>query len=461
MVRSFLWGTLGALLFSIASWPATQEGIYFAAADRVSVRRMADVPPIELAPGVHVRTVVGATGSFSIGDFDPGSAAVLHHHTREQGDIGVSGEFAMTIGGRVETLRPDDGLIVPPNVAHSIANNSTARATVIEFHTVRRPDLVPPRPALTFPAAPSPTDPPPSPLIRPMTQPGREPAAPARWLRGETCLMAWRRLENGAAPVELRAGRVEHFVYVLRGELQMTSGGARQRIAAGSLVIVPAGGAISIQAGGSQSVALAEFVPAPADVEDEPHHKTVLKNEYVQAFRVTLAPGEATFQHTHRFDDAAVRLSEARVASYAPGELSGASETNVPGLVTTRNNASRPLTHRVQNVGKTVFDVLDVQMMMRPPGPAADPMEPPVAENPSMRAYRFELAPGEQLQHAHSRPYVFVAVTDTLLRTTTSGRQSGEQRFASGDLQWVATPAAHAIVNAGKAKAILVEFELK
>ncbi len=103
-----------------------------------------------------MRTVVGTTGSFSIGEFDSGSAAVLHHHTREQADVGITGVFDVTLGTHVEPLGPGAAVIVPPNVAHSIANKGGGVMTVIEFHTVRRPDLVPPRPALTFPASPEP-----------------------------------------------------------------------------------------------------------------------------------------------------------------------------------------------------------------------------------------------------------------------------------------------------------------
>jgi mannose-6-phosphate isomerase-like protein (cupin superfamily) len=117
---------------------------------------MTQVSPVDVAPGVHVRTVVGTTGSFSIGDFDAGSAAVLHHHTREQADVGIAGVFDMTIGTHEEALGPGAGVIVPADVAHSIANKRGGVMTVIEFHTVRRPDLVPPRPPMTFPSSAEP-----------------------------------------------------------------------------------------------------------------------------------------------------------------------------------------------------------------------------------------------------------------------------------------------------------------
>jgi hypothetical protein len=39
--------------------------------------------------------------------------------------------------------------------------------------------------------------------------------------------------------------------------------------------------------------AMASAQEKAVPVEEEPHHKTVLKNDYVQAFHVTLAPGKA------------------------------------------------------------------------------------------------------------------------------------------------------------------------
>jgi mannose-6-phosphate isomerase-like protein (cupin superfamily) len=243
-----------------------QESVHFVPADRVTVRRMSEVPAIDLAPGVRVRTVVGTTGSFSIGDFEPASAAVLHHHTREQADIAITGEFDMTLGDTVEKLAPGFAVIVPPDVSHSIANNGRDRMTIIEFHTVRRPDLVPPRPALSFPARATPV-----PLasgrllVQPMDRPVRESPSSSFWLRGDTCRLAWRRLSSGSRRVELRAGVVERFVYLVRGELEMTAAGGRERVTAGSLIVVPARAAVTIQASGPEQAAVVEFIPASSE----------------------------------------------------------------------------------------------------------------------------------------------------------------------------------------------------
>ena len=129
-------------------------------------------------------------------------------------------------------------------------------------------------------------------------------------------------------------------------------------------------------------------------VEEEPLHKTVLKNDYVQAFRVTLEPGKSTGMHIHSHDDVAVRLSTAKVTSESPGQPVGALENAFLGGVTARNNEAKPLTHRVQNIGTTVFDVIDVQILKRPEGAESAAITTVVAENPKMRAYRYELEPG-------------------------------------------------------------------
>jgi mannose-6-phosphate isomerase-like protein (cupin superfamily) len=240
-----------------------QDPLYFPPPDRVSVRVMSELSPIDLAPGVHVRTVVGATGSVSIGEFEPGSAAVLHHHTREQADVGIAGTFDMTIGTHVEKLGLDMGVIVPSNVAHSIANKGTGVMTVVEFHTVPRPDLVPPRPAMTFPSSPEAVPiPDQAPLVVRFDPPA---TAMAQSIVGKTCTMTFRRLSRDAKPADVQAAGTELLIYVLRGTLQLEYIGLQvmgspQRVTAGTVIIIPAHQRLRLQSADTE-VALVEFSP--------------------------------------------------------------------------------------------------------------------------------------------------------------------------------------------------------
>jgi quercetin dioxygenase-like cupin family protein len=197
-------------------------------------------------------------------------------------------------------------------------------------------------------------------------------------------------------------------------------------------------------------------------VEEETNHKTVLKNDYVQVFRVTLPPGTSTGMHTHAHDDAAVRLSQATSTTDVPGQPETAPDTKAAGSVAARNNEPKPFTHRVHNVGATPYDVLDVQILKRPAGPAADAIRPPDAENPRMRVYRFELAPGAQSgPHTHARPYLLVAATPMNLRMTAPDGAAMAHAVKTGDLHWVEERVTHTLVNDGPETGVLVEFELK
>lgn len=209
----------------------------------------------------------------------------------------------------------------------------------------------------------------------------------------------------------------------------------------------------------------AAAVPSPdraVPVEEEPHHRTVLKNDYVQVFRVHLPPGESSRMHTHARDDAAVRLAPATVASEKFGEPMGAPEVVSAGLVSARDNAGKPYTHKVHNIGTTPFEVLDVQVLGRPDGPSAAAIAPPAAENSQMRVYRYELGPGgRSAEHSHARPYLLVAATGMNLRMTSPDGRSMAHPVQAGDLHWVDTAVTHTLMNEGPEKGVLVEIELK
>ncbi len=235
------------------------------------------------------------------------------------------------------------------------------------------------------------------------------------------------------------------------------------------IVVVLAGCALGMSRSRTDRISLliplAEMSTAqakPVPVEKEPHHKAVFKNQYVQIFRVQLDPGETGLMHTHFHDDASVRLSTATVAADSPGESIGAPEPVYPGLLSARDNEAKPLTHRVHNIGTTLFDVILVQVLKRPAGPSAPTVSLAGAENSKMRAYRYDIAPGTTTaQHIHSRPFVLVAVTDINLGTISPNHSTPNRLLKAGDIQWISSKVTHSLANRGTAKAIMVEFELK
>lgn len=102
----------------------------------------------------------------------------------------------------------------------------------------------------------------------------------------------------------------------------------------------------------------------PVPVEQEPHRHTVYQNQYVRVLDVQVNPGEMTLLHTHSHENIGVQLNHATIQVQFLGAEWGAPSTVVPGKVNVSGqNGQVPYTHRIKNVGSTVFHVLDVEIL--------------------------------------------------------------------------------------------------
>jgi quercetin dioxygenase-like cupin family protein len=208
------------------------------------------------------------------------------------------------------------------------------------------------------------------------------------------------------------------------------------------------------------SVAAAQEKRVPAD--QEPFHKVVLKNDYVEVMHVTIPPGQSTMLHTHSHNRAAVILSNSTLWEDLPGTKSAQSMIVHAGGISSQEIAAQPFTHRIKNVGKTTFEVLDIEVLKRPDGPATEAITTPAAENAGLRAYRWALSPGASTpQHTHSRPYLIIAATPMQLAMKAPDGSSMEHPIKAGDFHWIDSKVTHTLTNNGKEAGIIVEVELR
>lgn len=263
-MRRFLAVIAGICLSSAL---VAQESVHFPPTDKVVILAMRDVPAVQLATGFMGRTLVGATGSFSYAEFEDGAGAALHHHTREQVNVGIEGVMEMAIGTHTEPLPAGAAVITPANVRHSIRNRSGGKLISLEFHTIRRPDLAPPRPrpAVPYPVAPEPVAVPDDRKLAVQLYSPGQPSGVATMIQGETCTLAWRRMTPDSAAVDLAPATsgAELFVYVVSGQAEITAPGLSQAVGAGTVIIIPGQQEhVMIKATGSANVALVEFRPS-------------------------------------------------------------------------------------------------------------------------------------------------------------------------------------------------------
>jgi quercetin dioxygenase-like cupin family protein len=200
----------------------------------------------------------------------------------------------------------------------------------------------------------------------------------------------------------------------------------------------------------------------PIAVDQEPHHKVVLKNDFVEVMHVTLAVDERTMYHTHMHDRAAVELSNTFISQQGVGGTEDPAQSTKPGDVSIGTARAGGYSHRVHNVGPEVFNVIDVEFLQRSDQPSAATAGPVAGENPSARAYRWELAPGAKTpEHTHKQPYLIVAATPMQLKMTAPDGQSRAESVKAGDFHWVDAQVTHTLSNEGTTAGTIVELELK
>ena len=200
----------------------------------------------------------------------------------------------------------------------------------------------------------------------------------------------------------------------------------------------------------------------PLPVENEPLHHVVLKNESVVVIHLTLPPGERTLYHTHTHDRAAIPLSSTSITQQVWNEKEGPPSHSEPGSFSALTLRGSSYTHRVHNVGTSPYDVLDVELLVRPQSPSPVTAATVAAENPSARIYNWNLAPGAtSAMHTHVRPYLIVAVTGFTLKMTAPDGQSINHEINRGDFHWVDAKVTHTLANAGSAEGQILEVELK
>ena len=155
---------------------------------------------------------------------------------------------------------------------------------------------------------------------------------------------------------------------------------------------------------------------APVPIEKEPRHKLVFENELLRIFDTRIPVNDVSLFHTHSFDSAFVCIDGAETQSEELGKPIQKRPPFKAGDTWYRPHAKTPLTHRVSNLSKTDFRVLDVEL--RQPLVESDvamaklPKEfVPVLDNDRVRISRLTLIPGAKTpDHTLTRPALFVIV---------------------------------------------------
>ena len=101
-----------------------------------------ELPWEEVGPGLS-RQIMGFDDKIMLVKvrFEPGAVGQLHEHHHSQVTYVESGEFEMTIGEEVRTLRGGDSFYIPPHVMHGCV--CKARGVLLDVFSPHREDFLP------------------------------------------------------------------------------------------------------------------------------------------------------------------------------------------------------------------------------------------------------------------------------------------------------------------------------
>jgi len=153
---------------------------------------------------------------------------------------------------------------------------------------------------------------------------------------------------------------------------------------------------------------------AQVPVHEEPRHVPVFENDKIRLLSIALPPGDTTQYHVHHTPSLFVFFTSTSTASQLQG---GAPTTgrSAAGTMLFENLAPPHVRiHRVWNIDKDTFRVMDIELLSKDSGFAEKPITAPhvqkVIDTAWVRAYNLVLDPQEAFQlQEHKYPLLVVA----------------------------------------------------
>jgi hypothetical protein len=210
-------------------------------------------------------------------------------------------------------------------------------------------------------------------------------------------------------------------------------------------------------------------------VHQEPRHRLVFDAPMTRILDIQIPPGDTTLFHTHSEPILYVTMSTSQTRSQILGRdwSSPAGAAGSPAIArplntaraeagrmnSTTSYALQPLTHRVNNVGETLFRLIGITNSSagdESAAPSDDFAVKPEVDNRWFRGYRWMLGGDVAQEHRHANPVAIVLVTGR-------AEVSGSTKTAldkPGAFAWLEANTPHRIQSIGGA-AEAVEVEVR
>jgi hypothetical protein len=222
-------------------------------------------------------------------------------------------------------------------------------------------------------------------------------------------------------------------------------------------------------------LATAAVAAAQVPLSQEPRHRMTFENAQLRILNVNLPPGDTTLDHRHDFDIVTVSMNAGTDTREQPTGQPWAVRPPRPlGDATVASYTGKPQSHRVENVGKSPYQLFALENL-RTSGWSATPAVSGRAttlttESRAFRIYDVRLSlEATQTTHTHAVPTIVVLISgkvmsegpDTHAKANAPAPVGLSQLDRTG--QWILVPGGdtHHVIRLGTADARIVEIEVR
>ena len=210
-------------------------------------------------------------------------------------------------------------------------------------------------------------------------------------------------------------------------------------------------------------------------VHQEPRHRMMFETHGIRVLDVQIPPGDTTLFHTHTEPILYVTMSGSTTRTQtlggewngtpAPGPAASGpfklAPSSPPGrMMSVTTYAERPLTHRVSNVGETLFRLIattNASAGDESTGPSPGFTAPPEITNRWFRGYRVIAGADGGSEHRHANPVNVVLVSGRATATIGPAKKPIDEL---GQFAVIEANVAHRFASVG-GEAQLVEIEVR
>ncbi|HVS87794.1 MAG TPA: hypothetical protein VHF01_06190 [Candidatus Acidoferrum sp.] len=224
---------------------------------------------------------------------------------------------------------------------------------------------------------------------------------------------------------------------------------------------------------------VAAQAPDVIPLASEPHHHLALHNEYVNVYRVEVAPHDSVLLHRHDADAISVMMSDAQVTVRTPGKpdvhqkladgqlrlqaRGYVHSTSIDGDTTYRNVTVELLLPQggARNLCAPVIAARPLNCPSAQPPPTATHTDQPQFETDQTYLTLIRVLPHQSVAFGDPWCSALIVALDAIAVTTAGGKSPGNS-LHPGDFVWldVGKPA-QVFTNNGDKEARLISFALK